>query len=349
MIFLSACTIVKNEEKHLPRWLACVSALADEIIVVDTGSEDRSIEIAKAGGAVVYSLPWQDDFSMAKNFAIEKARGKWILFLDADEYFSPASMAKVREMIEETDRDIRTAGILCRWVNFDEDADMKLQGAAVQLRIFRNLRVLRYKGRIHEALDVPKRYKVLVTKDIEIHHTGYSKTLAPNKLRRNRRLLEMDINEAGGKASLCQKKYLLDCAYGLDELEKTCQLAKEILSNGDAARKELSSDNLSMVYSSYISSLIRLEQPSAEIEPLVNEARNTLPGTAEFDWLFGLYLYKLGDKRALDFLRAGLRIYEISANGGAEKDFMSLSNNAAYLLPGVRRALGIDFQESASL
>ena len=63
------------------------------------------------------------------------------------------------------------------------------------------------------------------------------------------------------------------------------------------------------------------------------------------NWLFGLYLYKLGDKRALDFLRAGLRIYEISANNETANDFMSLSNNAAYLLPGVKRILGIGNQE----
>ena len=155
MIFLSACVIVKNEEKHLPRYLACVRELADEIIVVDTGSEDVSMSIAKKGGAEVYSFPWQDDFSAAKNFAIEKAKGKWILFLDADEYFPPESIGKVRTILKEVDRDIRTAGILCRWVNFDEDEGMKLQGAAVQLRLFRNLRGLRYKGRIHEALDVP--------------------------------------------------------------------------------------------------------------------------------------------------------------------------------------------------
>ena len=75
MAKISACVIVKNEEKNLPRWLESVKRLAEEIIVVDTGSSDATVSIAEAAGAKVFHFPWIDDFAAAKNFALEQASG----------------------------------------------------------------------------------------------------------------------------------------------------------------------------------------------------------------------------------------------------------------------------------
>ena len=99
MIKISACVIVKNEEKNLPRWLESMRRIADEIVVVDTGSTDRTVDLAKAAGARVFSFAWIDDFAAAKNFALEKATGDWVVFPDADEYFTAADSSKVREWI----------------------------------------------------------------------------------------------------------------------------------------------------------------------------------------------------------------------------------------------------------
>ncbi|MEE1308446.1 MAG: glycosyltransferase family 2 protein, partial [Anaerovibrio sp.] len=89
---LSACVIVKNEAANLPQWLSCMSRVADEMIVVDTGSTDDTVELAEAAGAKVYYFAWCNDFAAAKNYAIEQAAGDWILFLDADEYFTEATL-----------------------------------------------------------------------------------------------------------------------------------------------------------------------------------------------------------------------------------------------------------------
>ena len=70
MIKISACVIVKNEEKNLPRWLASMRRIADEIVVVDTGSTDRTVDLAKAAGARVFSFAWIDYLAAAKNFAL---------------------------------------------------------------------------------------------------------------------------------------------------------------------------------------------------------------------------------------------------------------------------------------
>ena len=87
MIRISACVIVKNEEKNIASWLAGIGEIADEKIVVDTGSTDRTKALAAQYGAAVYDYPWENDFSAPRNYAISRATGDWIIFLDADEAF----------------------------------------------------------------------------------------------------------------------------------------------------------------------------------------------------------------------------------------------------------------------
>ena len=82
---LSACMIVKNEEHFLPQALESIQPLVDEIIVVDTGSTDKTVQIAEMFGAKVYIHPWQNDFSLHRNQSIGYATGDWVLIIDADE------------------------------------------------------------------------------------------------------------------------------------------------------------------------------------------------------------------------------------------------------------------------
>jgi len=84
---LSVAIITKNEEANLPRTLASVQ-FADQIVVLDSGSTDRTVEIARAANAAVYQEPWHG-FAAAKNSAIAKCTGEWVLSLDADEELTP--------------------------------------------------------------------------------------------------------------------------------------------------------------------------------------------------------------------------------------------------------------------
>lgn len=93
---LSACLIVKNEEKLLPQCLDSIRDLADEVILVDTGSEDRTQDIGKLYGCKMYQYQWNDDFSAARNYSIEQATGDWILWIDADEEIDLADIATAR-------------------------------------------------------------------------------------------------------------------------------------------------------------------------------------------------------------------------------------------------------------
>ncbi len=96
---LSLCMIAKNEEDNIERALMSVRPVVDEMIVVDTGSTDRTKEIAQALGANVYDFKWTNDFSAARNFSFSKASGRWILVLDADEAISQLDYEKLRALV----------------------------------------------------------------------------------------------------------------------------------------------------------------------------------------------------------------------------------------------------------
>ncbi|MBO8162015.1 MAG: glycosyltransferase family 2 protein [Thermosipho sp. (in: Bacteria)] len=93
-IKISGCLIVKNEEKNITRCIESMLPVIDELIVVDTGSTDNTVAIAEKFNAKIYHFTWIDDFSAARNYAISKATGDWIIFLDADEFLSEANLDK---------------------------------------------------------------------------------------------------------------------------------------------------------------------------------------------------------------------------------------------------------------
>ena len=97
---LSLCMIVKNEEQDLPKCLRSVEPVVDEMIVVDTGSTDKTKEIAQAFGAKVYELEWPDSFAEARNYSISKASGQWILVMDADEVLSTRDYDKLARLVK---------------------------------------------------------------------------------------------------------------------------------------------------------------------------------------------------------------------------------------------------------
>jgi tetratricopeptide (TPR) repeat protein len=100
---LSFCIIVKNEAENLPRCLSSVRNVVDEMIVLDTGSSDRTIEIAESFGARVYAFEWCNDFSAARNESLKYAQGDWVLVLDADEVLVPEIVPILKSAIEQED------------------------------------------------------------------------------------------------------------------------------------------------------------------------------------------------------------------------------------------------------
>ena len=124
---ISQCMIVKNEEKNIEKALSWGKGVVSEQIVVDTGSTDRTVELAEKMGAKVYHFEWIDDFSAAKNFAISKAKYEWVALLDADEYFSEEDAKKllfyIRQLNDTKYDIIATAWVHINNSNRDESRD----------------------------------------------------------------------------------------------------------------------------------------------------------------------------------------------------------------------------------
>ena len=147
MISISACTIVRDEEKNIERWLQNVRSFADEIIVVDTGSKDNTRAILNAQAVEFYEFVWCDDFAAAKNFALEQAHGNWIVFLDADEFFDEASQKKIRLTLMGMHEDRKIAGLITPFFNIDESNNDEILSKSWQMRIFRREKNLRFVGK----------------------------------------------------------------------------------------------------------------------------------------------------------------------------------------------------------
>ena len=217
-IKISACYIVKNEEKNLQRSIASIINQVDEIVVVDTGSTDRTVQLAEKAGAKVYHFQWQDDFSAARNFALFKVHGDWLVLLDADEYFTEKTAGNIRQAVYQAGK---ADGFLIRWVNYDVD-NAEVQDYCYQLRVVRNQQGIHYEGIIHEELKLSDSRCIdavsVSPKFLEIYHTGYSKGISMQKIKRNLSLLQQAVVKGQSEESLA--RYFCDCYLGLGDMDK---------------------------------------------------------------------------------------------------------------------------------
>ncbi|MDB6031237.1 MAG: hypothetical protein JWM16_1575, partial [Verrucomicrobiales bacterium] len=199
---LSVCLITKNEEKFLGQCLESVRHVADQIIVMDTGSTDWTRDIASRFGAEVYSFKWCDDFSAARNAALERATGDWVLVIDADEVLSAETIEGLRAEISA-----------CNVIGYRlpiVDVSREDEGCSYVPRLFRNAPGLFFVGRVHEqafsSLEVRRlewgMENCLATAKL-IHH-GYTKEVScsRNKKARNLALLERALEEMPGEPNL---------------------------------------------------------------------------------------------------------------------------------------------------
>ena len=215
---ISACYIVKNEAENLVKSIKSLKNQVNEIVVVDTGSTDNTIAVARKLGAKVYSFPWQDDFSKARNFALSKAKGDWLVLLDADEYFTAKTAGNIRQVIRQAQQ---VDALLVRLVNYNVDK-AEVQDYFYQLRIVRNQKGLHYEGKIHEELMLSDgrsmNFRRVSPETLEIYHTGYSNSVTRQKVERNLSILQQAVADGQSEAELA--RYFCDCYLGLGDMEK---------------------------------------------------------------------------------------------------------------------------------
>lgn len=185
---LSLCMIVRDEEKVLERCLESVQGLVDEIIIVDTGSVDSTKEIARKYTDQIYDFTWINDFAAAKNEAISKATGKWILSLDADEYVVPEDHKALKEYLLTLDHN-EPVGIILPIFNITGSGKNTKLVESSACRLFPNHEDIIFYRPIHEqikhkTIDLP----FIRFKSLKIFHTGYTAEVRGQKDKSSRNM-----------------------------------------------------------------------------------------------------------------------------------------------------------------
>lgn len=264
--------IVKNEEKYIKRCLESIKDIVDEMVVVDTGSSDKTKEIAMSLGAYVYDFKWTDDFSDARNFALEKSTGEWNLVLDADEYVTANCKDDILRFIKNN-MAIGRVKIISK---FTQDSQIRYSQAFISRLLPRGLY---FEGRVHEQI-VSKLPRINTT--IEIIHDGYFET---NKFERNIRLLLKELEaKPNDQYVLYQtaKHYKLTNQFDLaDEYFSKCY---KLIAPEDSFRKSVVVD--------YIYNIISYKNFEQGLG-IINEESQNLADYPDFHFACGVFYMEM--------------------------------------------------------
>jgi len=295
---VSLCMIVKDEEANLARCLASVKPIVGEMVVVDTGSTDRTRDIAEFFGARVYEFEWGGDFAEARNFSLSKAKGDWIFIMDADEIISPQDYKRFRKLTAKKPSELRAYSIITRnysnmantigWIPNTGQYKSEESGlgwlSSEKVRLFSNNSEIKFEGAVHEMVDpVLKRQSIRIKKcPIPVHHYGRLNT---GKLtRKDQTYFEIGRNKLlrnGGDIGAVRE--LAVQATVLEKNSEAIELWQKFLSMGPG-KPEVSDAYVNMV-SAYIrmqdyDNALKLAQKAVSISPQMKEAQYNL-GIAE--------------------------------------------------------------------
>lgn len=321
---ISQCMIVKNEEENIEKALSWGKGIMWEQIVVDTGSTDRTVELAQAKGAKVFSFPWIDDFAAAKNYAIEQAKGEWIAFLDADEYMVSEDAKQLYTVIAGLKED-SFDGISTGWQQIGENGAITSSGT--QIRFFRNRPDLRYRRRIHEQL-VSMTGRELhvgdVTRELSIFHTGYQgKALeGGKKASRNQKLILKELEDHPEDYEMMG--YMGDECLGDERFEEAKDWYKKAIAH--MPPKLLEYDQRSAVTFTRLLILLTEGEKGSwkEAGNIYEKAVSMIPEEADFDYIAGCFWANQGEaEKAVSHLETAV-----------EKLNLYGCNNRALLLAG---------------
>jgi glycosyltransferase involved in cell wall biosynthesis len=193
---LSLTMIVRDEESRLGRVLEQAATFCNELVVVDTGSQDHTPEVARTAGARVIDFVWIDDFSVARNVSLDACRGDWVLWLDADDVVTPNVQAAIRQAKREILTDNFDA-ITTPYRFFPAQTD-ECTFSYHRERFIRRVPELRWEGAVHEVLMIPGN-RVIHCEDFYIEHHP-DPTEQASKSDRNLRIIESAV-QAGDRSS----------------------------------------------------------------------------------------------------------------------------------------------------
>jgi glycosyltransferase involved in cell wall biosynthesis len=274
-ILLSAALIVKNEANFLPACLASLQGIVDEVVVVDTGSTDRTREIAESGGARVFDFPWTGDFSAARNHGLEHCTSEWILYIDADERIRPGSVTNLGAELASNSHVAYQVllhplqGFTSFWI----------------LRLFRNEPAIRFRGVIHENLwPAVQEYRAanggeVGNSGLILDHDGYEGN-QERKNQRNLPLLLKNIEQDPNRVySWCHLANIYTELQKFDLAEQAWTNALQVVRK---KRRLLPEDVLP-----YTGLIQRGNEVGRDVSALLDEARDRFPSNLNLEWQRG--------------------------------------------------------------
>lgn len=330
-IRLSQCMIVKNEEKNIRQALSWGKGIVFEQIVVDTGSTDRTVEIAEEMGARVFHFQWVNDFSAAKNFAIEQAKGNWIAFLDADEYFSSEDAKKLIPTLIHAEKTFNSPilphVIKCAWVHLDDSGEQMSVG--VQYRIFRKYSKLCYRSKIHEYLDLTdgsQLYSYDAIDTLAIFHTGYANEVFAEKKKsdRNISMIQKELEE--DPENYMMWAYLGDSLLAAQKLEEAESAYERATENPDAA---VEIDRKNYCFANWLRvKCVKNTDSDEDFIAVYQRAKDCGCDTPDVDYMAGHWFYNKGDEgKARLYFEQALHLLEVYKGN----DTLDISANLAFV------------------
>jgi tetratricopeptide (TPR) repeat protein len=282
---VSAALIVRDESAFIESCLRSLVDTVDEIVIVDTGSRDDTIEIARRFPTQLYHFPWRDDFSAARNYALARAKGDWILYIDADECLEIPSHDVFRAVLADQDKVAWELQFYPRvgWTR------------CYEMRLFRNDPRIRFRGviheRIHPAVEAVARSDGLTigSCDVTLRHFGY----------------EADQSAKNSRNIPLLRKYLADepdrlyCWWHLGECYRLAHehdAAIGAWTNGISRLLAMEADWRQLADSSLYLSLIKLRLARGEeVEALTREALSMFPESLALQWVGALAALNRGE------------------------------------------------------
>lgn len=222
-IILSLCMIVKDEERNLEELLSAVGDIPDQIVVGDTGSSDNSYQVAQRFGAEVLRIPWANDFAVARNRTLDRARGRYIIYLDGDERLNPGEFRRFKERIPKAANQV----FLVKLVNHQNGE------SCMQKRVFPNYPELRFRGAVHEQIvPDPRKFKSIAA-PLTINHMEYlNGSSLKKKAWRNIKIIERELTEKPQDFYL--HYHVAICQLNLDQPLKAIEHLRKVVYNGKA-------------------------------------------------------------------------------------------------------------------
>jgi tetratricopeptide (TPR) repeat protein len=282
---VSAALIVRDESAFIESCLRSLVDTVDEIVIVDSGSRDDTIEIARRFPTQLYHFPWRDDFSAARNYALARAKGDWILYIDADECLEIPSHDVFRAVLADQDKVAWELQFYPRvgWTR------------CYEMRLFRNDPRIRFRGviheRIHPAVEAVARSDGLTigSCDVTLRHFGY----------------EADQSAKNSRNIPLLRKYLADepdrlyCWWHLGECYRLAHehdAAIGAWTNGISRLLAMEADWRQLADSSLYLSLIKLRLARGEeVEALTREALSMFPESLALQWVGALAALNRGE------------------------------------------------------